>query len=249
MSNLTLSAFFTRGTGIPATGLTLADIDLYLTSQNIETGVDAVIWNGAQNPTEEMDNIGAYIRIYDSADFDTYNYFGRATYTGSVALDVDHVQGGIGPVNPWELSPRTLTQSAASVASAVSGEEVTTYRGTFWDVTLTGLPDLSDRTDVYLAIKENQDDSDDDAIVLWSLSTGLERLNGAVATASDGALTVPVGDTSVNVTLKASAAATLDIQRGYYYGIKRIASSDGEAHATSEGGRWDVEADTPRAVT
>ena len=93
MSNLAVAAFFTDGGGTPATGLTLADIDLYLTSQNKTTGVDAVVWNGTQNPTEEIDNVGAYARIYATADLDTYNYFLNATYTGVAVLDVDNVQG------------------------------------------------------------------------------------------------------------------------------------------------------------
>ena len=81
MSDLTVAVFFTQGTGAPAIGLALGDIDLYLTAQNRATGVDAVVWNGAQNPTEEIDNVGAYIRIYAGADLDTYNYFARGNYT------------------------------------------------------------------------------------------------------------------------------------------------------------------------
>ena len=93
MSILTVAAFFTDGGGTPATGLALADIDLYLTSQNKTTGVDAVIWDGTQNPTEEIDNVGAYARLYAVADFDTYNYFVTSEYTGVAVLDVNDVQG------------------------------------------------------------------------------------------------------------------------------------------------------------
>lgn len=88
-------AFFTRNTGIPATGLALADIDLYLTSRNKATGAVAVIWNGAQNPTEELTNIGCYARAYNLDTTVTHNYALRATYTGAVVLDVDHVIGGL----------------------------------------------------------------------------------------------------------------------------------------------------------
>ena len=96
MSDLTIAVFFTQGTGAPAIGLALGDIDLYLTSQDRATGVDAVVWNGAQNPTEEIDNVGAYIRIYAGADLDTYNYFARGNYTGAVGLDTDEVMGAVG---------------------------------------------------------------------------------------------------------------------------------------------------------
>lgn len=93
MANLTVAVFFTRNVGVPATGLALGDIDLYLTEQDRDTGVDAVIWNGAQNPTEEIDNIGAYTRIYAGADLTANDYFARGTYTGAVVLDVDDVMG------------------------------------------------------------------------------------------------------------------------------------------------------------
>lgn len=246
MSDLIVSATFTKNSGDAATGLTLADIDLYLTAQNIETGADAVVWDGTQNPTEEIDNIGIYARIYASADFDTNVYYARATYTGATTLDVDTVTGG-SDANVWLYATRTLTQSAASVTSAVTGDEVTVYRGTYWEVTLTGLPDLTDRTEVYLAVKVNKSDTDDEAIALWSLGTGLERFDGQAVTASEGALTVPTS-TSVKVILKANTTQDAPILSDLWYGVKRIAAS-GEAYASSEGGTWDIVAETPRAVT
>ena len=95
MADLTLAVFFTRNTGQPATGLALGDIDLYLTEQDRATGADTVIWDGTQNPTEEIDNIGCYIRIYAAADLNANNYYGRGTYTGAAVLDVDDVMGGV----------------------------------------------------------------------------------------------------------------------------------------------------------
>ena len=93
MANLIATAFFTRNTGDVATGLALADIDFYLTRQVLLTGVDSVVWDGTQNPTEEIDNVGAYSRILATADFSIYAYYLRATYTGVVALDQDDVTG------------------------------------------------------------------------------------------------------------------------------------------------------------
>jgi hypothetical protein len=100
MTDLTVAAAFTitgvDGPGEPATGLTLSEIDLYLTRQDRETGVDAVVWDGTQNPTAEMDNVGVYIRIYTGADVDQYNYLLSAHYTGLTSLDQAWVNGGIG---------------------------------------------------------------------------------------------------------------------------------------------------------
>ena len=95
MSDLTVSAIFTKNLGEPATGLTLSEIEFKLTAQDRATGVDTVIWN-TENPTAEMDNVGAYIRIYTLADMDQYNYFASAEYTGVTVLDQDFVNGAVG---------------------------------------------------------------------------------------------------------------------------------------------------------
>jgi hypothetical protein len=96
MTDLTVSATFTKNSGQPASGLALAEIDLYLTQQDRATGVDTVIWDGTEKPTAEMDNVGAYIRILATADLDLYNYFATAYYTGATVLDQDYVNGGVG---------------------------------------------------------------------------------------------------------------------------------------------------------
>lgn len=125
MSNLTVSVFFTQNNGVPATGLTLADIDLYLTEQNKSTGVDTVIWDGTQNPTEEIDNVGAYTRIYSVADFETNNYFARGSYTGATDLDVDHVQGGT-TVETDVIADGVLKRGVSNVEDTANTTSLTT---------------------------------------------------------------------------------------------------------------------------
>ena len=110
MSNLTITAGFTKNTSQPAQSLTLADIDLYLTRQHNDTLVYEVIWNGTQHPTVEVDNIGYYARLYSGANLDTYTYYARASYTGATVLDANHVTGVIG------RSEATLTTAGATLA-------------------------------------------------------------------------------------------------------------------------------------
>jgi hypothetical protein len=95
MSNLVVSASFTDNLGTPATGLTLTDIDISLSSVNKSTGAVAAVW-ATENPTAEVSNVGAYIKVYASADFDTYDYVATANYTGGSTLDCDDVGGAIG---------------------------------------------------------------------------------------------------------------------------------------------------------
>ena len=96
MSELSISITLKLPSGAPALGLTLADIDLWLTAQHRVTGVPTVIWDGTQNPTVEETNVGVYVRIYDAADFDLYNYYAVAEYTGATVLERDWVLGGVG---------------------------------------------------------------------------------------------------------------------------------------------------------
>lgn len=133
MSDLTIAVIFTKNTGQPAEALVLAEIDLYLTAQHRATGVDTIVWDGTQNPTEEIDNIGAYIRIYTLADIDTYNYFARGTYTGVTVLDTDHVMGAFGID---KLPIGTAVAYTYTVTNSVTGLPVA-------DVTVTVATDLA----------------------------------------------------------------------------------------------------------
>jgi hypothetical protein len=92
---MVVSVSFTKTLGSPATGLTLADIDISLSSVNKSTGAVAAVW-ATENPTAEVSNVGAYVKVYASADFDTYDYVATANYTGATALDCDDVGGAIG---------------------------------------------------------------------------------------------------------------------------------------------------------
>lgn len=227
MSNLTVAVFFTEPVGQPATGLALADIDLYLTQQHVVTGVDTVIWNGAQNPTEEIDNIGAYARIYASANLDTFIYFARGTYTGAVVLDVDHVTGAVPEVNPWAFETRTLTSAAASVVAAVSGSVVTMPRATTWDFDITGLGDITARTDLYFTVKRRTIDDDASAVVQIEETGGLLVINGgAPAAAGNGTLTVTdavAGD--VTITLAAVESEKLRATDNLQYDFKMVTAA------------------------
>lgn len=96
MSEMTVAVSLKLAGGAPATGLTLSEIDLWLTAQHRVTGVDTIIWDGTQNPTDEMANTGDYIRIYASADLDLYNYYAVANYTGVTVLERDWIHGAVG---------------------------------------------------------------------------------------------------------------------------------------------------------
>ncbi len=84
----TVASLFTKDDGDPATGLTLAEIDVYLYRRAKDTGVVSTVWNGV-NPTEEIGG-GLYGRAYTTDDFATYEYFAYAHYTGATVLDTEY---------------------------------------------------------------------------------------------------------------------------------------------------------------
>lgn len=126
MTDLMISATFTKNVGEPALGLVLAEIDMWLTAIRKDTLVDTVIWTGAENPTEEGDNVGVYARNYALADMDIYHYFASAHYTGATVLDQDWLNGGKGidyiplgtaqehPYRVWGGTPQ-VTQEGVKV--------------------------------------------------------------------------------------------------------------------------------------
>ena len=224
MPSLTLAVFFTENEGQPATGLTLADIDMYLTRQDRLTGADTVIWDGTQNPTEEIDNMGAYSSIYGSANFDDYHYYLRGLYTGATILDVDDVMGAGPGVSPWSYTTRTLSQAAASVIAAVEGSTVTMPWATSWDFSITGLGDVTARAKLYITIKRKPKDGDSLSVVQIEETEGLRFINAAAATvAGNGTLTVDdavAGD--VTVTLAVAETAKLKTTDNLLYDFKMI---------------------------
>jgi hypothetical protein len=94
-TNLTVSATFTKNNGQPATGLTLSDIKLFLTSQNKSTGADTTVWDGTQVATVEINNVGTYTRILATADLTANDYFAMAQYTGATVLDSSYAYGQV----------------------------------------------------------------------------------------------------------------------------------------------------------
>ncbi len=93
---ITVVVHFAKNGGDSATGLTLVEIDLYLTAIAKTIGVQTVIWDGTQHPTAEIADLGMYLRQYANEDLDTYEYVGGGHYTGADVLDSEWITGAAG---------------------------------------------------------------------------------------------------------------------------------------------------------
>lgn len=143
--SITIAAFFTQDNGQPATGLTLAEIALYLTAQDKATLAQTVIWDGSQHPTAETTNAGAYARNYEGDDLATYDYFAAAQYTGARTLDTNWITGSVGQAavdkTGYTLAPNGLdvidTTPPAGVAGNWREMVIQNWRHIFGKVTMT----------------------------------------------------------------------------------------------------------------
>ena len=95
MTGITVAVAFTAA-GAPATGLTLTDIGLHLSSQHKATGAVAVIWDGTVHADTEVADQGIYLKQYAEAALDTYNYYAGVEYVGLAELDACWISGVVG---------------------------------------------------------------------------------------------------------------------------------------------------------
>jgi len=147
----------------------------------------------------------------------------------------------------WTHTPRTLTQSATSIASAVAGGTVTIHRGDSLSASITGLGDISARTKLWFTVKRNPADVDTASIIQIEETAGLVYLNGAAGVALSGDITVDdavAGD--ITITMDETATDDLVPKTGYYYDIQMLTATD---VTTLSAGPCNVTADITRAVT
>ncbi len=153
---------------------------------------------------------------------------------------------GQDPADVWGYATRTLTQSAASVAAAVAGSAITILRGDTLTVNLTGLGDISARTELWATFKTDTRHTDAQSLIqIVEGATGLAYLNGAAGTAVQGSITVTDEATgALTIALAAAASDDLPIVGGFY-DIQMLTAS-GVTTLTS--GDFSVTADVTRSI-
>jgi hypothetical protein len=130
--------------------------------------------------------------------------------------------GGSSSSDIWTYASRTLTQSATSIISAVTGSSISDVRGSSWSIQITDL--TLDSNKQQFMIKRRTQDPDSDALLLVDSATGLKTLNGVSTglTAADATL-VYVG-TTLTLTVKASVTAQLP-EGTQKYGIQYVTAA------------------------
>jgi hypothetical protein len=154
---------------VGATGLTVT-VDIYRLGT-----VGAVASD--QSATE----LGGGVYVYTHTDATAGDYFGNfktadttvdAQQIGSwAALEVPRIDAAISSrsshsaADVWTSTTRTLTQTAAQVAAAVSGSSLALTNQVSFAATLTGLTIPATWESIYLTVKRTTRDADADAIL------------------------------------------------------------------------------------
>ena len=233
----------------PDTGI-LTDADAAPAYRVYEDETATAILTGTMAKLDDANTTGFYS---EQIACTAANGFEQAkSYNIYITATVDSDQGGISfgfrCYNVWAESSRTLTQSAASVEAAVSGDMISIHRGDTLTASITGLGDISARTKLWFSVKENKSDADTSAIIMIEESSGLIYLNGAAASvAGNGSITVSdasAGD--ITVTLAAAETDDLIPQGGLYYDVQMLSAAGVE---TLSDGPAAVVADVTRAVS
>jgi hypothetical protein len=149
----------------------------------------------------------------------------------------------------WNAATRTLTQSAASAAAAVSGDTITIVRGDTASISLTDLGSLANITKLYFTVKARPEDIDTSSLIMIEQTAGLMYINGVAGTAENGTLTVDdETDGDITITLTAAETAKLPTHLTGFYDVE-IVRSAGTPVTTLTSGSFVIVDDYTRAVS
>lgn len=217
--------------------------DLTLNIQTSAQQVDDLAAPGDQMDLVNAPNATAVTAI--QAGLATTGADGDTLETLSDQIDGIDVNGTAAAV--WAYTPRTLTQTAAAVASVMAGTSLTITRGDTLSATLTGLGNITGYANLWFTVKWATSDLDAAAIIQIDTDTGLLTVNGAAATAGNGSITVDdatAGD--ITIGIDEAATAWLVPATGYVYDVQVLRSTGAVNTLTS--GLLTVAADVTRAV-
>ena len=221
---------FSITTHDPDTGV-LTDADAAPTYRIYEDETGTAILNGSMAKLDDANTTGFYTE--QVACTVANGFEDDKSYMIYIEATVDSDTGGICygfrvKNNVWSESPRTLTQAAASVVSAVSGSDITIKRGDSLSASITGLGTLTGYTTIWFTVKTEMSDADSDSIIQIDTDTGLVYLNGAAASvAANGSITVDdavAGD--ITIALDESETDDLAPHRGLYYDVQMLNGGD-----------------------
>ncbi len=241
---------FSINTHDPDTGV-LTDADSNPTYRIYEDETSTPILTGNMAKLDDANTTGFYTELIACTAVNGFE--DGKSYTINIEATVDGDTGGIAynftaETAVWSVATRTLTQSAGSVAAAVSGTSITVKRGDSWSISLTGLGSLAGRSKLWVTVKRRKDHPDTSAIFQIEETDNLLFINeAAAATAANGTLTVDdetAGD--ITIALDEIETAKLSVYSNISYDVQMLNS--GTISTVTEG-LFNITADVTRATS
>ncbi len=208
-----------------------------------------------------VDAAAEYVAVFHTADTDTDQQDMPAMWVIDRANveDIDDILTDTGTTIPaavaavdsdvWGYSSRTLTQSAASVASTVAGSTITATRGDTLSAALTNIGALTNYSKVWFTVKEDESDTDAQSLIQIELSDGLKYINGAAAvTSANGSITID-DEATGDVTVALHEVEMAKLALGSYHYDIQILRTTGIAVSTLSSGTFIVSADYTKATS
>jgi hypothetical protein len=169
----------------------------------------------------------------------------------AILTAVEAISAGSGATaeEVWEYAARTLTQSAASVASAVAGSTITATRGDTLSVSLTNIGALTNYDKIWFTVKADEADTDAQSLIQIELTDGLKYINGAAAvTSANGSITID-DEATGGVTIALDEVEMAKLALGSYHYDIQILRTTGIAVSTLSSGTFIVSADYTKATS
>jgi hypothetical protein len=154
------------------------------------------------------------------------------------------------PEDVWSYTPRTLTESAASAADAITGAAITRTRCTTWSIDIEGVGNIAARTEFYFTIKKSTREDDDEALVKIEETIGLQVINGSTVGVVPGNGSIVVTDPvagDFTVTVAAVETCKLTEEDNVHYDAKQILAASVPTPVTV--GRFNIVSITTEAIT
>lgn len=177
-------------------------------------------WTTYRRPLTENSapNLGRYSGTVDDDISNLWWLFeGSAqpdTFESDEFFDVSLI--GLSGVSQYTVAVPAVLQNAGYIAGTID-----VYRGTTWQITITDIGSLVGLTNIWFTVKKRDTDTDANSIVQVALVGGLLRFNQAVATSSDGDLTIDEEATGdITITVEASVTVNASLVKDYYWDLK-----------------------------
>lgn len=247
------SGFINATTKIGATGPPTPSCTIWSVLKASPNTVAMVV--NAQDMTEIARGLWFY--PYAGADIDLYDYVGVSLKdSADVVYKEQHflrwdaaerITLAAIAAAVWTYVTRTLTQTAASIIAAISGDRISDIKGNTWAIPLTLNYDITGLK-VEIALKVNKSDEDEESVQFIDTVTGLLVINGTPATVAENSKgSISVVDLVTGAIIwNVDADITASHERAKVYGIQVIEADDSVVE--NWGGTFELTEDVVKAV-